>query len=66
MCICRQCPSFVECKEKIAYCLPSIGKSSCIKEEKGCICGACPVTKEMGLTHGYYCIRGSEKEQSEK
>src|SRR3989339_204833 len=38
--------------------------SECYKKENGCICGNCPVTKEMGLKHGYYCTRGSEKEQS--
>jgi len=62
MCICKNCPSYIECDEEIGYCL--IGKSKCIKEEKGCICGGCPVTKEMKLKHGYYCTRGSEKEQS--
>ncbi|MCD4821867.1 MAG: DUF2769 domain-containing protein [Methanococcoides sp.] len=40
-----------------------MGKSSCITEEKGCICGGCPVTEKLGLTHGYYCTCGSEKEQ---
>ena len=64
MCICKNCPSFAECNEEIGYCLESIGKSKCIKEEKGCICGGCPVTKEMKLKHSYYCTRGSEKEQS--
>ena len=66
MCICRNCPSWVECGEQGAFCFPTIGKSKCIKDEKGCICGGCPVTKEMGLKHGYYCTRGSEKEQSGK
>jgi hypothetical protein len=63
MCICKSCPSWVECAEKGGFCFPSIGKSKCIKEEKGCICGACPIMKKMGLKHGYYCIKGSEKEQ---
>jgi hypothetical protein len=58
-CICRTCPSFVDCKEKIAYCL--IGKSKCIKEMKGCICGGCPVHSELGLKSGYYCLKGKEK-----
>jgi hypothetical protein len=64
MCICKGCPSFVDCGEDIGYCFPTIGKSSCISEEKGCTCGTCPVTEKMGLKHGYYCTRGSEKEQS--
>ncbi len=66
MCICKQCPSFMECGESIGYCFPTIGKSNCIKDEKGCICGSCPVTTQLGLKHDYYCTRGSEKEQSEK
>ena len=60
-CICGKCPSWVECGEKGGFCL--IGKSTCIKEEKGCICPDCPVTKKMGLKHGYYCTRGSALEQ---
>jgi len=64
MCTCRACPSFKDCGEETAFCFPTIGKSKCITEEKGCICGSCPVTEKMGLKHGYYCIKGSEKEQS--
>jgi hypothetical protein len=63
MCICPSCPSWVECGEKGGYCFPTIGRSDCINEESGCICGGCPVTEEMGLTNVYYCTRGSEKEQ---
>jgi len=59
-CVCKKCPSFVECDEDIGYCLT--GKSKCIKEKKGCICPDCPVTKKMGLKWGYYCIQGSAKE----
>jgi len=64
MCICGECPSWVECGEKGGFCFPTIGKSGCIKEEKGCICGKCPVYSKMSLKNGYYCTRGSEKEQS--
>lgn len=63
MCTCRGCPSYVDCQEDIGYCFPGIGKSKCIKDEKGCICADCPVTTKMGLKHGYYCTRGSEMEQ---
>jgi len=66
MCTCRQCPSFKACGESIGYCFPSIGKSNCIKNENGCVCGTCPVTSQLGLKHDYYCIKGSEKEQGEK
>jgi hypothetical protein len=64
MCICPKCPSWVECGEKGGFCFPDIGKSSCITDEKGCICPGCPVVDEMELEHDYYCTRGSEKEQS--
>ena len=58
-CICKGCPSFTECSEKIAYCL--VGNSKCIKEMKGCICGGCPVHSELRLKSGYYCLKGKEK-----
>jgi len=61
MCICSGCPSWTECGEKGGFCLSAIGKSSCITEEKGCICPRCPVTGKMGFKHDYYCTRGSEK-----
>ena len=59
-CICKKCPSYVECGEQAGYCL--LGKSTCIEERKGCICSDCPVTKKMGLKWGYYCVAGSAKE----
>ena len=62
LCVCRNCPSYIECKEKIGFCFS--GKSKCIAAESGCICGGCPVTNKMGLKHMYYCTKGSEKEQS--
>ncbi len=64
MCVCSKCPSWVDCGEKGGFCFPAIGKSGCITEEKGCICGGCPVTEKMGLKHAYYCTKGSEAEQS--
>ena len=64
LCICRACSSFVNCNEKIGYCYSSIGKSKCIIKAKGCICGGCPVRDKMGLKNMYYCIKGSEKEQT--
>ncbi len=64
LCVCSNCPSWVDCGEKGGFCFPSIGKSQCIVEEKGCICGECPVTEKKGLKHMYYCTRGSEMEQS--
>jgi hypothetical protein len=62
-CICKKCPSWIECNEQGGFCSSSIGKSKCILEEKGCICGGCPVYDKMKLSHMYYCIRGFEEEQ---
>lgn len=63
LCLCKMCPSFVECGEEIAYCLAVSGKSTCIQEEKDCLCPGCPVLDEEGFQHVYYCIRGSETAQ---
>ena len=64
LCICRMCPSFVDCKEEIAYCLAEKGSSGCIKEEQGCLCPGCPVQAEVDFQHVFYCTRGSETGQS--
>ena len=63
LCLCPECPSFVDCKEEIAYCLAPAGKSACIREEAGCLCPGCPVLEEEGFSHVYYCTRGSETDQ---
>ncbi len=67
-CVCAKCPSWTpECAEKGekgGYC--AVGKSECITEEKGCICGDCPVAEKLGLKWGYYCTRGSAEEMMEK
>ena len=62
-CICGACPSYDSCMQgmkELLYCLKR--GSACTVARKGCICPTCPVTAMMGLTHGYYCTRGSEKE----
>ncbi|MEN6609390.1 MAG: DUF2769 domain-containing protein [Methanoregulaceae archaeon] len=64
LCICRMCPSFVDCNEEIAYCLAETGKSGCIRIEQGCLCPGCPVQEEEDFQHVYYCTRGSETGQS--
>ncbi|KKH97031.1 hypothetical protein EO95_06655 [Methanosarcina sp. 1.H.T.1A.1] len=64
MCICPDCPSWIECGEKGGFCFETIEKSRCINEEKGCICPSCPVANSMGLEYMYYCTRGSEKEHN--
>jgi hypothetical protein len=63
-CTCMSCPSWVECDEEGGFCFQTIGKSRCIKEEKGCICGGCPVYDKLELKHLYFCTKGSEQEQS--
>ncbi len=59
-CICGACPSYVDCGEKLAFCMPEGGVSRCIKTEAGCICPGCPVQSEMDFQHEYYCTRGNE------
>jgi len=66
LCICRLCPTYIECREEIAFCLSTTGKSKCIKEEKGCLCPGCPVHEKMGFKYVYYCIRGNEKDELAK
>jgi hypothetical protein len=63
-CLCRMCPSFVDCGETIVFCLAETGTSGCIKEEQGCLCPGCPVQDEGNFQHVYYCTRGSEAGQS--
>ena len=65
LCICPGCPSYFNCGEKIAYCMPQAGKSKCIKMEQGCICPGCPIWEQMHFQYNYYCIKGNEKGQKE-
>lgn len=53
-CICKGCPSYVDCGEPLAFCL--VGVSKCIKTEKGCLCGTCPVFEKMNFDRGYFCL----------
>lgn len=58
-CICKSCPSKNECMNKNGewfYCAK--GKSQCEVQEKGCICGACPIEAQYKLDGHYYCIKG--------
>jgi hypothetical protein len=64
LCNCGMCPSFVDCKEEIAYCLAEKGTSGCINFEQGCLCPGCPVQAEENFQHVFYCTRGSETGQS--
>jgi hypothetical protein len=64
LCICRMCPSYFECGEKLPFCMWESGKSKCIKMEVGCVCPGCPGQVRMGYQHDYYCTKGGEKELS--
>jgi len=63
LCLCQRCPTFIDCKEDIAFCMAVPSKSRCIRKEAGCLCPACPVLEKEGFQHVYYCIRGNETEQ---
>ncbi len=60
---CGKCPSYQGTGEtNLAFC--SIGKSSLIKEKKGCLCKQCPVTRMMSLRWDFYCTDGNALELS--
>ena len=56
-CVCPDCPSFPrgEGKDEILYC--GTGASRCGIHASGCICSACPVYDDCGLTSLYFCDR---------
>ena len=65
LCVCPTCPTYNECaKEKgeLFYCALGVS-TTCIIQESGCICPACPITEKMGLTKDYFCIQGTESQQ---
>lgn len=65
LCICQSCPTYNKCAQEegeLVYCL--IGASpSCITEEVGCICPACPLWEKMDFKNEYYCTKGTEIDQ---
>jgi hypothetical protein len=68
LCVCETCPTYIDCnkqttKEK-AFCYPTIRKSSCITQQKGCACGPCRIKQKMKLKHFYFCTLGSEEQQN--
>jgi hypothetical protein len=65
-CICDACPTYVDCGERLAFCMWETGKSKCIRDENGCICPDCVVQVEMRYEHEYYCTHGSEKVLTQK
>jgi hypothetical protein len=64
ICKCRTCPTYTESGEThLAFC--NQGKSAAIREQKGCLCSTCPMTKTMSLRWDYYCTRGSALDLSD-
>ncbi|MHA1398485.1 MAG: DUF2769 domain-containing protein [Candidatus Heimdallarchaeaceae archaeon] len=64
MCLCSKCPSYVKTAEsKLAFC--TLGKSEVIKEQKGCLCNQCPISKTMSMRWDHYCIRGDAMQLSD-
>ncbi len=65
LCICPTCPTYNECakdNEELLYCVS--GRSiTCITKESGCICPACKIAENLGLTKDYFCVYGTEKKQ---
>ncbi len=58
---CGECPSYTGTGEtELLFC--ALGKSDKITEKKGCICGTCPVQKNMSLRWAYYCTKGTGRE----
>jgi len=64
ICICPECPSYVNCREHVAFCLSESGQSACIQQQRGCICNGCPVHDRLDFRYGYYCLEGSERAQA--
>lgn len=68
-CVCETCPTYIDCSKQTptvkAFCYPTIGKSTCITQQKGCMCGACRIKQKMKLKHFYFCILGSEEQQEQ-
>lgn len=60
-CICKMCPTYVNCGEALAYCLPENGSSKCITVKSACVCPGCPVYAIKGFTKDFYCIPGNEE-----
>ncbi len=69
MCICGGCPTYMDCgtqgkATETTFCMSDAGKSGCITEENGCLCGACHVKIQMKLKNIYFCTKWSEDVQN--
>lgn len=63
LCTCPDCPTYVDGDSLIGYCFPTVGSSDTIVEEVTCTCARGPVYDGQGMQFGFYCTRGSEREQ---
>lgn len=64
LCQCSNCPTNCETGEiNAVYC--TFGISDMNKEQKGCLCSDCSITKTMSLRWDYYCTRGSAVDLSD-
>ena len=64
LCQCAKCATNCETGEiNAVYC--TFGKNEMNKEDKGCLCSDCPITKTMSLRWDHYCIRGSAVDLSD-
>ena len=61
---CGKCPSYEGTGETaLAFC--TLGKSSIIHEQRGCLCAQCPISRTMSLRWDHYCVQGKAMELSE-
>ncbi len=61
---CGKCPTYEGSGETaLGFC--TIGKSSIIQEQKGCLCVQCPISRTMSLRWDHYCVQGKAMELSE-
>jgi RNase P subunit RPR2 len=65
MCICPDCPTYLDCAKKARERLFCIHGDSfvCISQEVDCICPSCPVGADMGMSSNFFCTRGGEAAQ---
>ena len=63
-CECGECVSYTTCataKRALLFCVEGKSKTA-IKDDKGCSCGTCHVSKELGFQHKDFCFKGSEQQ----
>ena len=61
---CGKCPTY-EGSGETTLGLCTIGKSTKIQEQKGRLCGQCPISRTMSLRWDHYCVKGKAMELSD-